>query len=876
MKRLLISFLTFALCSIHALAQQAATVPGEILVKIQPSYSPDKLVKEVYEFSGIESRFATGKCISNYMNIWLFTFDETALNKRRLLDFVRTVEGVSVAQANHVLEERVIPDDPFFSQQWHHQDAEDHDIDSDLAWDITTGGTTPTGDDIVVCIVEIGGTKWDTADIVDNHWVNIHEIPDNGIDDDENGYVDDYNGWNINTLNDALNTGDHGTRVSSMIGSTGNNSAGTTGVNWDVSMMQVQIGGSNEASAIAGYEYPFIMRKLYNETNGAKGAFVVATNSSWGTNNGQPDEAPLWCAMYDSLGHYGVLSCGATTNSNANVDVVGDLPTACPSDYMVSVGRTNNQDVRSSGGFGITTIDLMAPGDNVYLANNTVYGNTTGTSFSSPCVAGGIALLYSAPCNSLIQLAYLNPDETALVIKEYILAGIDTTTQLETECVSGGRFNVNNSLQLLLESCDNSSCIAPFGTVVSQVGSSLNYSFSWDALPGIDTYSVQYRITNTTEWTILNNITGNSFITDALSSCTEYELQILSECDDDQSNWSNPFIWTTDGCCVNPTEPQVISVIGNSVEINWETVLAADSYRMTATPESGDIIQIENINDSNYVLTGLQPCMRYTIEVLSNCDGDPGETEDFHIHTGGCENCNDLEYCDAGSNSNSEHIAQVTVGDINHISGNDGGYVLVTEATTVLNSGSTYTISCVPGFSGASYNENFQAWIDFNSDEDFEDPGELVFDAPAPSTTGVAGEFTVPPNVTPGVVRLRVGMRYTPSNSNVEPSDCGEWTFGEVEDYCVTLDGPVGIFEKKQQPFVVFPNPANDNFTLVTTAEFLNVPLQYRLINMHGQLIQSSQIFSGQTLDCSNLESGIYFIEIRSGENTSHVRLIKN
>jgi hypothetical protein len=543
---------------------------------------------------------------------------------------------------------------------------------------------------------------------------------------------------------------------------------------------------------------------------------------------------------------------------------------------MVSVGRTNNQDVRSSGGFGITTIDLMAPGDNVYLANNTEYGNTTGTSFSSPCVAGGIALLYSAPCNSLIQLAYLNPDETALVIKEYILAGIDTTTQLETECVSGGRFNVNNSLQLLLESCDNSSCIAPFGTVVSQVGSSLNYSFSWDALPGIDTYSVQYRITNTTEWTILNNITGNSFITDALSSCTEYELQILSECDDDQSNWSNPFIWTTDGCCVNPTEPQVISVIGNSVEINWETVLAADSYRMTATPESGDIIQIENINDSNYVLTGLQPCMRYTIEVLSNCDGDPGETEDFQIHTGGCENCNDLEYCDAGSNSNSEHIAQVTVGDINHISGNDGGYVLVTEATTVLNSGSTYTISCVPGFSGPSYNENFQAWIDFNSDEDFEDPGELVFDAPAPSTTGVAGEFTVPPNVTPGVVRLRVGMRYTPSNSNVEPSDCGEWTFGEVEDYCVTLDGPVGIFEKKQQPFVVFPNPANDNFTLVTTAEFLNVPLQYRLINMHGQLIQSSQIFSGQTLDCSNLESGIYFIEIRSGENTSHVRLIKN
>lgn len=874
MKFLFILLLAFVLKG--TIAQQAATMPGEILVKLKSSITPEKVVEEVYEFAGLESRFAVDHCVSDYMDIWLFTFDESVQDKRDLILFIQSLEGVAIAQANHMLEERDIPDDPFLGQQWHHQNVDDHDIDSELAWDVTTGGSTATGDDIVVCIVELGGAKWDTPDIVDNHWVNSLEIPDNGIDDDENGYIDDYDGWNINTLSDALSTGDHGTRVSSMIGAQGNNGAGVAGVNWDVSMMQVQIGSSNEASAIAGYEYPLMMRKLYNETNGAKGAFVVATNSSWGTNNGQPSEAPLWCAMYDSLGHYGVLSCGATTNSNANVDVIGDLPTACPSDYMVSVGRTNSQDVRSSGGFGITTIDLMAPGDNVYLANNTTYVTTTGTSFSSPCVAGGIALLYSAPCNSLMQLVNINPDEAALSIKDYILNGIDPTTQLETECVSGGRFNVNNSLQLLLEDCDNSSCIAPFGVTVDQIESSLNYTISWDPLPGIEEYSVQYRMIGSTEWTQVDNILNSSFVTDELNICTEYEVQILSECEDDQSNWSNPFIWSTDGCCENPIALDAAGLSGTSVEITWEEVLAAISYHIIATPESGDILEYENISENNFLITGLQSCMRYTIEIFTDCAGDPGAANAFEIHTGGCENCDVLEYCAASSNSNSEHIAQVTVANINHISGNDDGYVFVTEATTVLNAGSTYTISCVPGYSGASYNENFMAWIDFNSDEDFEDPGELIFDAPAPTTEGVSGEFMVPMNVIPGSVRLRVGMAYTPSNSNVEPSDCGEWTFGEVEDYCVTLDEEVGIFEAQYQQFLLYPNPANESVTVYSSSSRRGIPVQYRLLNMNGQLIQAANLNVGNSIDCSRLRPGVYIMEIISDSYMEHIRFNKN
>jgi hypothetical protein len=262
------------------------------------------------------------------MRAWLGTFNHTQISLDEVIATLKTIPGVSLAQANHKIESRAIPNDPFFGNQWHHQQANDKDIDTDLAWDITTGGTTAFGDDIVVCVVEPNGTKWDQPDILPNHWVNEGEIPNNGIDDDDNGYVDDYDGYNVTNGTDNISTGNHGTQVSSMIGAKGTNETGITGVNWDVKLMQVQLGNVSEANVVAAYTYPLVMRRLYNETGGERGALVVATNSSWGTDNGQPSNAPLWCAMYDSLGYYGILSCGATANNNVNIDVVGDLPTA--------------------------------------------------------------------------------------------------------------------------------------------------------------------------------------------------------------------------------------------------------------------------------------------------------------------------------------------------------------------------------------------------------------------------------------------------------------------------------------------------------------------------------------------------------------------
>ena len=242
----------------------------------------------------------------------------------------------------------------------------------------------------MVAVLEGGGANYDHVDLIDNHWVNDQEIPGNGIDDDDNGYVDDYNGWHSQNNNDNIGGSGHGTSVSGMIGATGNNGAGGVGVNWDVEIMQVDMGfGLSEANVIAAYAYPYEMRMLFNESQGARGAFVVATNASWGIDLADPANYPIWCGFYDTLGEAGILNCGATANQAYNIDTQGDMPTGCTSPYMVSVTATQ-PGRRTFSAYGATTIDLAAPGDNVYLPSGSS-NYSARTSFASPCVAGAIA-----------------------------------------------------------------------------------------------------------------------------------------------------------------------------------------------------------------------------------------------------------------------------------------------------------------------------------------------------------------------------------------------------------------------------------------------------------------------------------------------------
>ena len=385
-------------------------------------------------------------------NVWLFQYDKT---KTEPVDALLSVMGspdVAIVQFNHYVKERVTtPNDTRFNEMWGLNNTGqsggtvDADIDAPEAWDFTTGGLTSQGDTIVVAVID-GGFYLNHNDM--NFWKNWGEIPGNSIDDDSNGYVDDVNGWNAyNENGNVTSSGTHGTHVSGTIGAIGNNNQGVTGVSWNVRVMAVQGSSGVETTVLKAYRYVQRQRQLYNQTNGLKGAFVVSTNSSFGVDFGQPSNFPLWCAYYDSLGAEGVLSAAAGPNLNINIDVQGDVPTACPSDFMIAVTNMNRNDIRGSAGYGPINMDLGAPGTSILSTTSASnYGNSTGTSMATPHVAGSVGLMYAAAHPSFISLSKSNPDSAALLFKQIMMESVDTLDTLVNYVLSKGRLNLYKSV----------------------------------------------------------------------------------------------------------------------------------------------------------------------------------------------------------------------------------------------------------------------------------------------------------------------------------------------------------------------------------------------------------------------------------------------
>jgi len=371
------------------------------------------------------------------------------------------------AQTNKKLSLRKaeIPDDTLFKNQWSLLNdgstggVSGADINVVPLWNINKGGLTSQGDTIVVAVID-DGIDTNHPDIMPNLWFNYNEIPGNSIDDDGNGYVDDYRGWNTYQDNDnLLYDGSHGTQVSGIIGARGNNTTGIAGINWNVKIMMI-VGGGQESDAIKAYSYVLKMRKLYNASNGQKGAYIVSTNTSWGLDNKFPKDAPIWCALYDSMGKAGILNVAATTNSDIYVDTSGDLPTTCPSKYLLTVSSTNKNDQKNSSGSGKISIDIGAPGKSIFTTaylsgQKSDYSYFTGTSASSPHTAGVTALLVSASCNGLIELGKKHPDSLAYLIKLFIMQGVKPLGSLYNLTVTGGRLNAFGAYLKMMEYCNN-------------------------------------------------------------------------------------------------------------------------------------------------------------------------------------------------------------------------------------------------------------------------------------------------------------------------------------------------------------------------------------------------------------------------------------
>ncbi|MCB0668710.1 MAG: S8 family serine peptidase [Saprospiraceae bacterium] len=777
---------------------------GEVIICLHPSTNNENVSQRHAYLDNTPTGFVLDRCLSAHMNIWKGSFDYTKVNELSLINQLNEDGEIVVAQLNHFLKPRnLLSNDPRLDEQWQwinmgERGLADADIDADEAWSFTTGGVTQLGDTIVVAVLDVG--VYDQhEDLRSNIWINHREIPGNNIDDDQNGYVDDYRGWNVLFANDSIDPeifgGDveetHGTEILGVIGAVGNNGIGITGINWNVKMMNVLFNSDlNEADMIAAYGYVLDQRKRYNATNGAEGAFVVATNLSYGDEELTPEETPIWCAVYDSLGSQGILNCTATANASIDIDSIRDVPTSCASQYMIAVTATNDSDVRSFAAYGKNDIDIAAPGAQLLTTSIPDYDFVSGTSFASPIVAGAIGLLYGSPCGDLAALARVSPAEAALTARSLILDQVDPIAALEDEISSGGRLNIFNSLNAIFTNCQ--SCVAPFDVQAGLVDSDpTQIQIAWAQADSVMQVDFNWRAAGDTVWIQMDSVTSPFTLND-LAICQTYEFMLTATCQDGTVSSTPVMDFMTEGCCLPPSAIEITNSTDSSIAISFEGSAGSAGYFAIIGAISDSITwdtSVINQGDSTRVLEGLQSCTEYYLLLQTICQGAGGisSSDTIQVRTLGCGACLDSVYCALPVNAvGDEWIEAVSIHNLNIESGFDNGYGDYTGNSTQLKQGNGYTLNIQPGYAADTLEEYYFAWIDYNQNGEFDDEGEQVFASDTAISTGLETVIRIPEDAPLGLTRMRVMMLFDPIEDVV--SGCTTAIdLGEAEDFCVEI-----------------------------------------------------------------------------------------
>jgi len=340
--------------------------------------------------------------------------------------YVYAIEGKqeAIAERHEVMTARkgaaVIPNDPRFPEQWNLNQANDYDIDAPEAWNITTGSP-----DIIVGVIDTG-IDYDHEDLQANIWHNPGESgggkENNGIDDDGNGYKDDFRGWNfVFNNNDPRDDNDHGTFNAGVIGAVGNNGKGIAGINWRVKLMALKFLGTDGSGTTEGAAEAII----YAARMGAK-----VLNNSWGGGG----FSRLLEDVIKFANDQGVLFIAAAGSSSNDNDVTPNYPSNYEVPNVIAVAGSDREDKLSSfSNYGRRTVDIVAPNEAILSARPlNRYQNLRG---ATPHVAGACALVWA-----------LYPELKPYQVVIRILGAVDRKAEFIKRIASEGRLNAARAL----------------------------------------------------------------------------------------------------------------------------------------------------------------------------------------------------------------------------------------------------------------------------------------------------------------------------------------------------------------------------------------------------------------------------------------------
>ena len=339
---------------------------------------------------------------------------------------LRTTPDVVLVQPNYI--RRAVasapPNDPYWliGFMWGLER-----IQAKPAWDSLT-----TGDASVVVAAIDTGVEYTHPDLAPNMWRNPDETVDNGVDDDGNGYVDDVFGIDAaNHDTDPMDDNGHGTHTAGTIGARGNNGAGIVGVAWRTSILACKFlnaqGIGSDAGAVECFDYLLSLKQ--------RGINIRVSNNSWGALRETEPAAVLKDAI-DAAGAAGILHVFSAGNDGTNNDTTPHDPSSFASPSIIAVAASDESDGRASfSNYGLTSVDIAAPGSSILSTFQGNYAFASGTSMAAPHIAGAAALI-----------ATRNPALSVASIKALLLQSADVVPQWSGLSMSSGRLNLFSAL----------------------------------------------------------------------------------------------------------------------------------------------------------------------------------------------------------------------------------------------------------------------------------------------------------------------------------------------------------------------------------------------------------------------------------------------